>query len=100
MDLLGALQSFVRVVDTGSFSAVARQERTSQSTVTRQISQLEDHFGVRLLHRTTRRLSLTHDGQDLLVHARQLRWGSNAARRWGMSGLAPPWRSGCSWHRA
>jgi DNA-binding transcriptional LysR family regulator len=72
VDLLGALQSFVRVVDTGSFSAVARQERTSQSTVTRQISQLEDHFGVRLLHRTTRRLGLTHDGQDLLVHARHL----------------------------
>ena len=72
LDLLGALRSFVRVAETGSFSAVARQERTSQSTVTRQISQLEDHFGVRLLHRTTRRLSLTHDGQDLMVHARHL----------------------------
>jgi DNA-binding transcriptional LysR family regulator len=66
------LQNFVRVVDAGSFSAVARQEGTSQSTITRQIGQLEDHFGVRLLHRTTRRLSLTHDGQDLLVHARHL----------------------------
>ncbi len=72
MDLLTALQSFVRVVDTGSFSAVAREARTSQSTITRQVGQLEDHFGVRLLHRTTRRLSLTHDGQDLLVHARHL----------------------------
>jgi DNA-binding transcriptional LysR family regulator len=72
LDLLGALGSFVRVVEAGSFSAVARQERTSQSTITRQIGQLEDHFGVRLLHRTTRRLSLTHDGQDLLVHARHL----------------------------
>jgi DNA-binding transcriptional LysR family regulator len=51
LDLLGALQCFVRVVDTGSFSAVAREERTSQSTITRQIGQLEDHFGVRLLHR-------------------------------------------------
>jgi DNA-binding transcriptional LysR family regulator len=70
--LLGALENFVRVVDAGSFSAVARRERTSQSTITRQIGQLEDHFGVRLLHRTTRRLSLTHDGQDLLVHARHL----------------------------
>jgi DNA-binding transcriptional LysR family regulator len=72
VDLLGALRSFVRVADTGSFSAVARQEGTSQSTITRQIGQLEDHFGVRLLHRTTRRLNLTHDGQDLLVHARHL----------------------------
>ncbi len=72
MDLLGALRSFVRVAEGGSFSAVARQDGTSQSTITRQIGQLEDHFGVRLLHRTTRRLSLTHDGQDLLVHARHL----------------------------
>jgi DNA-binding transcriptional LysR family regulator len=72
LDLLGALRSFVRVVDTGSFSAVAREDAASQSTITRQIGQLEDHFGVRLLHRTTRRLSLTHDGQDLLVHARHL----------------------------
>jgi DNA-binding transcriptional LysR family regulator len=72
LDLLGALQSFLRVVDTGSFSAVAREARTSQSTITRQIGQLEDHFGVRLLNRTTRRLSLTHDGQDLVVHARHL----------------------------
>jgi DNA-binding transcriptional LysR family regulator len=72
LDLLGALQTFLRVIDTGSFSAVAREARTSQSTITRQIGQLEDHFGVRLLNRTTRRLSLTHDGQDLLVHARHL----------------------------
>ncbi len=72
MDLLGALATFVRVVDTGSFSAVAREAGSNQSTVTRQIGQLEDHFGVRLLHRTTRQLSLTHDGQDLLVHARHL----------------------------
>lgn len=72
MDLFAALRGFMRVVETGSFSAVAREERTSQSTVTRQIGQLEDHFGVRLLHRTTRRLSLTHDGQDLLVHAHHL----------------------------
>lgn len=72
MDLLSALHSFLRVVDTGSFSAVAREARTSQSTITRQIGLLEDHFGVRLLHRTTRRLSLTHDGEDLVVHARHL----------------------------
>jgi DNA-binding transcriptional LysR family regulator len=72
MDLLGALRSFVRVAETGSFSAVAREEQTAQSTITRQIAQLEDHFGVRLLHRSTRRLGLTHDGQDLLVHALHL----------------------------
>ena len=72
MDLLHALGTFVRVVETGSFSAVARETRTSHSATTRLISQLEDHFGVRLFHRTTRRLSLTEDGQDLLTHARHL----------------------------
>jgi DNA-binding transcriptional LysR family regulator len=72
MDLLRALGTFVRVVETGSFSAVARETGTSHSAATRLVSQLEDHFGVRLFHRTTRRLSLTEDGQDLLNHARHL----------------------------
>ncbi len=72
MDVLGALRVFVRVTETGSFSAVAREVHASQSAVTRQIAQLEQHFGVRLFHRTTRRLSLTDDGQALLTHARQL----------------------------
>lgn len=72
MDLLGALTAFVRVTETGSFSAVARETHASQSAVTRQIAQLEQHFAVRLFHRTTRRLSLTDDGQALLAHARHL----------------------------
>jgi DNA-binding transcriptional LysR family regulator len=70
MDLLGALGVLVRVVETGSFSAVARERELSQAAVARQISQLEEHFGVRLLHRTTRKLSLTDDGQMLLGLAR------------------------------
>ena len=72
MDLISGLQTFIRVVETGSFSAVAREGNTSQSAVTRQVAQLEAHFGLRLLHRTTRRLSLTDEGQDLLVRARHL----------------------------
>jgi DNA-binding transcriptional LysR family regulator len=72
MDLLRALGTFVRVAETGSFSAVARETGTSHSAATRLISQLEDHFGMRLFHRTTRRLSLTEDGRDLLNHARHL----------------------------
>src|SRR3984885_6758901 len=70
MDLLGALGVLVRVVETGSFSAVARERELSQAAVARQVSQLEDHFGVRLFHRTTRKLSLTDDGQMLLGLAR------------------------------
>src|SRR5580693_8504844 len=70
MDLLGALGVLVRVVETGSFSAAARERELSQAAVARQIAQLEDHFGVRLFHRTTRKLSLTDDGQMLLGLAR------------------------------
>ncbi|HTB03595.1 MAG TPA: LysR family transcriptional regulator [Bradyrhizobium sp.] len=70
MDLLGSLGVLVRVVETGSFSAVARERELSQAAVARQISQLEEHFGVRLFHRTTRKLSLTDDGQMLLGLAR------------------------------
>lgn len=72
MDLINGLHTFIRVVETGSFSAVAREANSSQSAVTRQVAQLEEHFGVRLLHRTTRKLSLTDDGQDLLARARHL----------------------------
>ena len=70
MDLLGALGVLVRVVETGSFSAVARERELSQAAIARQVSQLEDHFGVRLFHRTTRKLSLTDDGEMLLGLAR------------------------------
>src|ERR1700679_156168 len=72
MDMLHALGTFVRVVDTGSFSAVARETNSSNSAVSRLVGQLEEHFRVRLFHRTTRRLSLTEDGQDLLGHARHI----------------------------
>ena len=70
MDIVSALASLVRVTETGSFSAVARERDISKAAVARQISFLEQHFGVRLLHRTTRKLSLTDDGQMLLGFAR------------------------------
>jgi DNA-binding transcriptional LysR family regulator len=69
MDTIETLRTFVRVVEMGSLSAVAREINASQSTVSRQITQLEEHFGVRLFHRTTRHLSLTDDGQSLHDHA-------------------------------
>jgi DNA-binding transcriptional LysR family regulator len=70
MDIVSALASLVRVTETGSFSAVARERDVSKAAVARQISQLEQRFGGRLFHRTTRRLSLTEDGQMLLGLAR------------------------------
>jgi DNA-binding transcriptional LysR family regulator len=72
MDLLRDLRAFVRTVETGSFAAVARETHESHSAVTRQIAQLEAHFGVRLLHRTTHGMSLTDDGRELLGYARQM----------------------------
>lgn len=72
MDTIETLRTFIRVVETGSLSAVAREMSASQSTVSRQITQLEEHFGVRLFHRTTRHLSLTDDGESLHAHARGL----------------------------
>jgi DNA-binding transcriptional LysR family regulator len=65
MDIVSALASLVRVTETGSFSAVARELDVSKAAVACQILHLERHFGVRLLHRTTRRLSLTGDGPML-----------------------------------
>jgi DNA-binding transcriptional LysR family regulator len=78
MDLLGSLGILVRVVETGSFSAVARERELSQAAVARQVSQLEEHFGVRLFHRTTRKLSLTDDGEMLLGLARPVLDGVDA----------------------
>jgi DNA-binding transcriptional LysR family regulator len=69
MDLLGPMQTFVRVVDAGSFTAVANQMNTTQPTISRQIAALEEHLGARLLTRTTRRLTLTDDGRVFYDHA-------------------------------
>lgn len=70
MDLLGLMQSFVRVVEAGSFTAVADERNTSQPTISRQIAALEEHLGTRLLTRTTRALTLTDDGRSFYESAR------------------------------
>ncbi len=55
---------FVRVVRCGSFAAAARQLGIPPNTLSRRVQQLEAHLGTRLLQRSTRKLSLTHAGQD------------------------------------
>jgi DNA-binding transcriptional LysR family regulator len=69
MDLVGPMQTFVRVVDAGSFTSAANQMNTTQPTISRQIAALEEHLGARLLTRTTRRLTLTDDGRVFYEHA-------------------------------
>lgn len=72
MDLLSAMASFVRAVDAGSLSAAARSLPSSLTSVSRQISALEAHFGTRLLLRTTRQLALTEEGRILYERAKAI----------------------------
>jgi DNA-binding transcriptional LysR family regulator len=72
MDVLHPMQTFVRVVEAGSFTAVASEQNTTQPTISRQVAALEDHLGARLLTRTTRSLTLTDDGRAFYDHARRV----------------------------
>lgn len=72
MDQLGALATFVRVVDAGSLSGAARSLPSSLTSVSRQISALEERYGTQLLLRTTRRLALTDDGRILYERAKSI----------------------------
>ncbi len=72
MDRLNAMRVFVNVVDSGSLSAAADKLDMSRPVVTRYVAELEQWTGARLLHRTTRRLSLTAAGEELLPRCRQV----------------------------
>ncbi|WP_094814542.1 LysR family transcriptional regulator [Bordetella genomosp. 12] len=72
MDRLKAMQVFVEVADRGSLSAAATQLDMSRAMVSRYLAELEEWVGVRLLHRTTRRLSLTPAGAETLPRCRRM----------------------------
>lgn len=72
MDRLTAMQTFVRVVESGSFSAVARESLSTQSAVSKQVASLERELGAKLLSRTTRSLALTEAGERYFAQARRL----------------------------
>ena len=71
MNEFGAIPVFVAVVENDGFSAASRALGISKSAVSKRINQLENHLGVRLLHRTTRKLSLTEAGERYFEHAAQ-----------------------------
>jgi DNA-binding transcriptional LysR family regulator len=71
MDRHLAMEAFVRVVDTGSFSGAARQMRIGQPAVSKAIVQLENWLGVRLLLRSTRSLKPTEAGQNFYASAKR-----------------------------
>jgi DNA-binding transcriptional LysR family regulator len=72
MDRLSAMEAFVRVIQTGSFSGAARQLRIGQPAVSKAIAQIEERLGVRLLLRTTHGLSPTESGQNYYEHAKRV----------------------------
>lgn len=72
MDIVRSMEAFAALAASGSFVAVADKLGTSTAAVSRQIAALETHLGVRLVHRTTRRLSLTEAGTQFLERAEQI----------------------------
>jgi len=72
MDRLALLQTFVAVAETGSFTTAATRLGLSRAMTSRHLQTLEDRLGVRLLQRTTRRVSLTEAGLGYLERARRL----------------------------
>ncbi|WP_028082029.1 LysR family transcriptional regulator [Solimonas soli] len=72
MDAIQTYAAFVRACESGSFSAVAQELGISQSSISKQIANLESTLGVQLFARTTRRLTPTTEALRLYEHARQL----------------------------
>jgi DNA-binding transcriptional LysR family regulator len=99
VDKLNAMAIFVRVVERGSFSAVARELQTSQPTISKVLRALETELGGKLIARSTRKLSLTDEGQRYYAECRQILAAVDAAEHSFQSGresIAGPLRIGSS----
>jgi DNA-binding transcriptional LysR family regulator len=79
MDRFKAMQTFVQIADQGNLTRAAEALGTSLPAVVRTLAALEAHLGVRLFHRTTRRLSLTEEGRHYLPSARDVLLAADAA---------------------
>jgi DNA-binding transcriptional LysR family regulator len=88
MDRALEMQVFCTVVDKGSFIGAADPLGMSKAAISRYVSGLEDRLGVRLLHRTTRRLSLTDEGRQFYHQAREVLTMMDAAEE-SVSSSAP-----------
>jgi DNA-binding transcriptional LysR family regulator len=71
MNRLAAMDAFLRVIETGSFTGAARQLRIGQPAVSKLIARLEDHVGVKLLLRSTQGLKPTEAGENFYEHAKR-----------------------------
>lgn len=72
MDRLNSMRIFAKVVEQGGFARAASALSLSNTVVTRNVAELEAHLGTRLLHRTTRKLSLTEAGSEYLERVRHI----------------------------
>ncbi|WP_336096709.1 LysR family transcriptional regulator [Roseovarius sp. CH_XMU1461] len=72
MDRIDGMQSFVAVVESGSFAAAGQRLGISNKLVSKRVAQLETQLGMTLLHRTTRSMSLSHEGERYLEGARRV----------------------------
>jgi DNA-binding transcriptional LysR family regulator len=90
MDRFAAMKVFIRAVELGSFSAAAQALRISPQLVGKQVGQLEAHLGVQLLHRTTRRQSLTDFGRVFYDRAKIILADVEAAESLAAEALATP----------
>jgi DNA-binding transcriptional LysR family regulator len=90
VDRFDAMQIFVRVVEKGSFSAVAKERGIGQPAVSKQISSLEEELGTELVHRTSRSIAMTEAGRDFYDSAlRILDDYENATSRIGRGQTSP-----------
>jgi len=84
------MQMFVRVIEKGSFSSVAKERGIGQPAVSKQISALEDELGTELIHRTSRSIALTEAGRDFYESALHILDDvENATSRIGRGQTAP-----------
>jgi DNA-binding transcriptional LysR family regulator len=90
MDLINSLQSFLRVAETGSFSAVAAQRGVTQPAISRQVGALEDYLGAQLVQRSTQAVTLTEEGRNLLTPAQALVDAAEGIRQMTGRGLREP----------
>jgi LysR family transcriptional regulator for bpeEF and oprC len=91
MDRIDALKVFVRVVESGSFSAVARELGVGQPTVSKQVAALERRLGAELLlRRSSRKVSLTEAGRDFIASASKVMADLDAAESRVGRGLRSP----------
>jgi len=80
MDFLAKAETFVRIIETGSFSGAGRSLNLSLAAISRQIAALEGELGAKLLLRTTRSLNPTDEGRRFHEHAKRLLREAEAAR--------------------